>query len=80
MSTMNNIESFCAGYISALNTAGVEWSDWGIPLSIECCAIDLTREGERVNVIVFHPSGKRDEFYMEQRENMFGDNEWVKAK
>lgn len=74
----NDIASFCAGYISALNTAGVEWSDWGIPLSIDCCAIDLMREGDKVNVVVFHPSGKREEFFMVERNNDYGDPEWVK--
>ncbi len=74
----DNIASFCAGYISALNTAGVEWSDWGIPLSIDCCAIDLMREGDKVNVVVFHPSGKREEFFMVERNNDYGDPEWVK--
>lgn len=75
---MTNIPSFCAGYISALNTAGVEWSDWAVPLSIECCSIDLIREGEKVNVIVYHPSGLRHEFFMVETPNMFGDLEWVK--
>lgn len=78
MSQMNNIASFCAGYISALETAGVEWSDWAVPLSIECCAIDLIRENEKVNVVVFHPNGLRHEFYMVELPNMYGDNEWVK--
>lgn len=79
MSQMNNIASFCAGYISALCLTTPDWSDWGIPLSIECCTIDMIREGDKVNVIVFHPSGKREEFYMTERPNMYGDNEWVKA-
>ena len=75
----NDIASFCAGYISALNTAcNYEWSDWRIPLSIDCCAIDLMREGDKVNVVVFHPSGKREEFFMVERNNDYGDPEWVK--
>lgn len=78
MKTADNLASFCAGYISALNTAGVEWSDWAVPLSIDCCAIDLIREDNKVRVIAFHPSGRRDEFLMVEKPNMFGDNEWVK--
>lgn len=78
MKTADNLASFCAGYISALNTAGVEWSDWAVPLSIDCCAIDLIREDNKVRVIAFHPSGRRDEFLMVEADNMFGDPEWVK--
>ena len=78
MKTQNNVAAFCAGYISALNTAHVEWSDWAVPLSIDCCAIDLMREGEKVRVVVFHPGGKREEFLMVEQPNMYGDPEWVK--
>ena len=77
---MNEISAFCAGYISALNTAGVEWTDWAVPLSIHCCAIDLMREGDMVRVIAFHPGGKREEFFMVERPNMYGDPEWVKEQ
>lgn len=78
MKTADNIAAFCAGYISALNTAGVEWSDWGIPLAIDCCSIDLVRGGNKVHVFAFHPSGRREEFVMVEKPNMYGDNEWVR--
>ena len=58
MKTADNLAAFCAGYISALNTAGVEWSDWGIPLSIDCCAIDLRARGH----IIESPRKERRRF------------------
>lgn len=72
------ISAFCAGYITALNTAGVEWTDWAVPLSIHCCAIDLMREGDKVRVVVYYANGLRHEFFMVERPNIFGDNEWIK--
>lgn len=75
---MDNISSFCSGYITALCLTVPDWNDWGVPQSIHCCSIDLIREGDKVNVIVFYPGGKREEFFMVERPNMYGDLEWVK--
>lgn len=78
---MNEISAFCSGYITALNAAGVEWNEWLIPHSIHCCSIHMRRaaDGYNVDVIVLYVGGKREEFFMVERENMFGDPEWVKV-
>jgi len=75
---MDKISSFCSGYITALCLLDPDWDNWGVPLSIDCCSIDLIREEDKVNVIVFKPSGRREEFYMVPQLNVYGDYEWVR--
>lgn len=78
---MNEVSAFCAGYITALNTAGVEWEYWLVHHSIHCCSIEFMRDAvdkNKVNIIVRHPGGKREEFFMVERPNMYDEPEWVK--
>ena len=85
MVSNSQVEAFVAGYITALCLTTPDWTDWGVPLSINCCSIDLINmparvQGPGVEVIVFHPGGRREEFVMVPQLNMYGDPEWVREK
>ena len=87
MKNVNVVEAFVAGYITALELTTPDWTDWAVPQSINCASIDLIRTVDEqgygapiVQVIVYHGSGRREEFVMQPLPNMYGDAEWVRKE